>query len=202
MLSRPLSFVIACQKITAYNEEIREFESPPLGGWLLSVADKGIDFGPPHFKIALHVLARLARNNSITSSAVIASQVDSHATFLRRVMQALSLAGIVESRGGREGGYLLRKSASFLTLGEIYEAVHPGRRSCYGGETCRESSSKCGEASILLDQELERILQEAEASTIQFLNQFTLEQVMCRIPFFKERVAEAIVPYALPEQRQ
>ncbi|RIX53978.1 Rrf2 family transcriptional regulator [Paenibacillus nanensis] len=153
----------------------------------MSVADKGIDFGPPHFKIALHALARLARNNSITSSAVIAGQVDSHATFLRRVLQALTLAGIVESRGGREGGYLLKKSASLLTLGEIYEAVHPGRRSCCGGEAFKAPSSECGEASVLLDQELERILHEAESNTIQFLNQFTLDQVMCRIPFFKER---------------
>lgn len=151
----------------------------------MSVADKGIDFGPPHFKIALHVLVRLARNNSITSSAVIAGQVDSHATFLRRVMQALAMAGIVESRGGREGGYLLRKSASLLTLGEIYEAVHPGRRNCCGGETLKAPSSECGEAGILLDQELERILHEAEANTVRYLNQFTLEQVMCRIPYFK-----------------
>ncbi|MCR2806436.1 Rrf2 family transcriptional regulator [Paenibacillus soyae] len=152
----------------------------------MSVADKGIDFGPPHFKIAMHALARLAQKNCVLSSAVIAGQVESHATFLRRVLQSLANAGIVESRGGREGGYSLKKPASSLTLGEIYEAVHPGRRECCGEDPCKPPRSECGEAGVLLDRELERILHEAELNTIQYLSQFTLEEVMCRIPYFKE----------------
>lgn len=152
----------------------------------MSVADKGIDFGPPHFKIAMHAVARLAQKNCVLSSAVIAGQVDSHATFLRRVLQSLANAGIVESRGGREGGYILKKPASSLTLGEIYEAVHPGRRECCGEDACSQARSECGEASIQLDRELERILHEAERNTIHYLNQFTLQEVMCRIPFFKD----------------
>jgi Rrf2 family transcriptional repressor of oqxAB len=70
----------------------------------MSTANRGVNIGPPRFKIAIHSIVWLAKSGSILSSAMIADQVDSHATFMRRVMQALAAAGIVESKGGREGG--------------------------------------------------------------------------------------------------
>jgi Rrf2 family protein len=107
---------------------------------------------------------------------MIASQVNSHATFMRRVMQSLATAGIVESKGGREGGYVLRKSADEITLGEIYEAV---------SSTIEEPEVDlaCG-ASALLDVELERILQDTEQRTIEYLRQYTITNVMERVDFF------------------
>ncbi|WP_245237859.1 Rrf2 family transcriptional regulator [Paenibacillus etheri] len=66
-----------------------------------------MNIGPPRFKIAVHSIVWLAKSGSILSSAMIASQVNSHATFMRRVMQSLATVGIVESKGGREGGYVL-----------------------------------------------------------------------------------------------
>lgn len=147
----------------------------------MSVADKGIDFGPPHFKIAIHAIVMLAQRNCLLSSSTIADRVDSHATFLRRVLQTLSQAGIVESKGGRDGGYRLRSDPSKLTLGEVYEAVHAGRP-----DSCTEAAiqSGCGEAGQLLDWELERILHEAETHTIRYLQQFTIEHVISNISLF------------------
>ncbi|MFD0586580.1 RrF2 family transcriptional regulator [Paenibacillus sp. GCM10027627] len=153
----------------------------------MSVADKGIDFGPPHFKIAMHTVVRLAHKNTILSSAAIAGQVESHATFMRRVLNSLVQAGIVESRGGRDGGYRLKKQVDQLTLGEIYEAVQAGRReACDEKDGCMEREGECAEAGALLDQQLELILHEAESQTIQYLHRFTVKQVMHRIPFFIE----------------
>lgn len=143
----------------------------------MSTANKGIDFGPPHFKIAVHAIVWLAKSGGILSSAMIASQVDSHATFLRRVLQALSSAGIVESKGGREGGYILKKDPTSLTLGNIYDAVNVG-----GGDPIEEVD--CGKAGEFLDLELEKILYETEQHTIQYLHQFTIECVMSRVDFF------------------
>jgi Rrf2 family protein len=108
---------------------------------------------------------------------MIANQVNSHATFMRRVMQALTVAGIVESKGGREGGYILRKAADQITLGEIYTAVSTG-----AGEP--EYAVDCGEAGEQLDVELEKILFEAEQHTIDYLRQFTILDVMERVDFF------------------
>jgi Rrf2 family transcriptional regulator, repressor of oqxAB len=143
----------------------------------MSTASRGINIGPPRFKIAVHSIVWLAKSGSILSSAMIANHVDSHATFLRRVMQALVADGIVESRGGREGGYILRKSTEQITLGEIYSAVQM--------ESAEpEVDGNCGEAAGQLDVELEKILYEAEQQTIDYLRKYTIADVMNRVEFF------------------
>lgn len=142
----------------------------------MSTATKGIPVGPPHFKIAVHALVWLAKNNSILSSAMIASQLDTHATFLRRVMQSLTIAGIVESRGGREGGYILNKPAHLISLGDIYLAVNTG--------TGPELNVNCNKASEQLDLELEKILFESEKGMIEYLKQFTISDLMNKIDHF------------------
>jgi Rrf2 family transcriptional repressor of oqxAB len=143
----------------------------------MSTANRGINIGPPRFKIAVHSIVWLAKSNGILSSAMIASSVDSHATFLRRVMQDLAVAGIVESKGGREGGYSLRKSADEITLGDIYAAVNKGPEE-------PGIDDACDEAGDLLDVELEKILHEAEQRTIDYLRDFTITNVMDRIEYF------------------
>ncbi|MHA6481026.1 RrF2 family transcriptional regulator [Paenibacillus sp. strain BS8-2] len=150
----------------------------------MSTASRGVHIGPPRFKIAVHSVVWLAKSGSMLSSAMIASQVDSHATFMRRVMQSLNNAGIVESKGGREGGYFLKKSAIEITLGDIYEAI-----SIVPPEA--NVDVDCGEAGQQLDVELEKILHEAELQTIEYLRNYTIAQVMDRVQYFKEdEVAE------------
>ncbi|MEX2460032.1 MAG: Rrf2 family transcriptional regulator [Paenibacillaceae bacterium] len=143
----------------------------------MSTANRGVNIGPPRFKIAVHSIVWLAKSGSILSSAMIADQVDSHATFMRRVMQALAAAGIVQSKGGRDGGYILQKPADQITLGEIYTAV-----STESAEP--EFDVNCGEAGEQLDVELEKILYEAEQRTIDHLRQYTIANVMNRVEFF------------------
>lgn len=144
----------------------------------MSTANRGVNIGPPRFKIAVHSIVWLAKSSSILSSAMIANQVNSHATFMRRVMQALATAGIVESRGGREGGYYLLKSADQITLGEIYSAVSVGPAE-------PDFDVDCGEAGEQLDLELEKILHDAEQQTIDYLRQFTIADVMNRVELFE-----------------
>ncbi|GKU76487.1 Rrf2 family transcriptional regulator [Paenibacillus sp. L3-i20] len=144
----------------------------------MSTANRGINIGPPRFKIAVHAIVWLAQSGSVVSSAMIANQVDSHATFMRRVMQALTCAGIVESKGGREGGYILRMAASQITLGHVYCAVSLTNEPEYGVE--------CDEAGVQIDLELEKILYEAERQTIEYLKQFTIADVMNRVDYFTQ----------------
>ncbi|MDH2331497.1 MULTISPECIES: RrF2 family transcriptional regulator [Paenibacillus] len=143
----------------------------------MSTANRGIHIGPPRFKIAVHSVVWLAKSNSVLSSAMIASQVKSHATFMRRVMQSLTIAGIVESKGGREGGYILRKAPGLITLGDIYYAVNTDISES-------DFDIDCGDAAKQLDLELEKILYETEQHTIKYLSQFTIEDVANRIDFF------------------
>ncbi|MEE4563957.1 RrF2 family transcriptional regulator [Paenibacillus polymyxa] len=151
----------------------------------MSTASRGVYIGPPRLKIAIQAIVWLAKSGSMISSALIARQVDSHATFIRRVMQSLNNAGIVESKGGREGGYFLRKSSAEITIGDIYEAISSISNDAEIKVDCGDDGEKLDVEQ--LDVELEKILQEAELKTIEYLRSYTIAQLMDRVRFFKEQ---------------
>lgn len=144
----------------------------------MNTVSRGVNIGPPRFKVAVHALVWIASSGGLLSSAMIASRVDTHATFMRRVMHSLATAGIVVSKGGREGGYLLSKQAENITLAEIYEAV--------GLQTSGALKIADGaEVSAQFEQELGGILREAEKRAIAYLQRYSIADVMNRIEYFK-----------------
>jgi Rrf2 family protein len=76
--------------------------------------------------MAVHALALLADSAEGQPSALIASSVNTHAVFLRRILKALVAAGLVTAREGRGGGYRLARPPGAITLAEVYCAVEPG----------------------------------------------------------------------------
>ncbi|WP_232698217.1 RrF2 family transcriptional regulator [Brevibacillus daliensis] len=136
--------------------------------------------GLPRFRIAIHTLVWLAQSNCLRSSAVIASRVQSHATFLRRVLADLYKAGIVEAKEGRDGGYFLKVAPEELTLAEIYTAIKDEEKICNPSETI-----KCGDVGRQLDLALENIIDDAEVLLIEHLKKFTILDVMEGIDFSK-----------------
>ncbi len=131
----------------------------------------------PRFRIAVHVLAWLAHNGGVVSSASIACLVDSHATFLRRVLACLTRSGFVEAKAGREGGYLLKVSETQLTLADIYSAIQDDRE-------CAETEEiDCGEAGRQLDRNLQNIMLGGEQQLIEWLRRYSLSDVMAGIEF-------------------
>ncbi|RAV19928.1 RrF2 family transcriptional regulator [Paenibacillus contaminans] len=131
--------------------------------------------GPPRFGIAVHALVWLAQSKCVLSSGSIACEVNSHATFLRRVLARLVQAGIVEAREGRDGGYLLKARPNELSLADVYVAVKPD------AAESEENMSCGGESGKKVDVALEEIMQEAERNTISFLAGYTLADLMNRI---------------------
>ena len=148
----------------------------------MSTASRGVHIGPPRLKIAIQAILWLAKSGNLINSTMIASQVDSHATFIRRVMQSLNNAGIVESKGGREGGYFLSKSPEEITLGDIYEAISSVSNDA---EIKVDYDCESGERLDVdqFDVELEKILQEAELKTIEYLRSYTIAQLLDRVHF-------------------
>lgn len=138
--------------------------------------------GQPRFRIAVHALVWLAQKECVCSSKAIAEQVNSHATFLRRVLATLSQAGIVEAREGREGGYCLKKSVEDISLSEVYLAIKK--------QECEEVRSKrpkdCDEFGLQLDQKLEEIKLVGEHLIIDYLKQFTIADLIRGIPCKKK----------------
>lgn len=76
--------------------------------------------------MAAHALALLSQSDEGYPSAYIASSVNTHAVFLRRILRDLVDAGLVEAREGRAGGYRLSRPAARISLAEVYRAVEPG----------------------------------------------------------------------------
>jgi Rrf2 family transcriptional repressor of oqxAB len=72
---------------------------------------------------AVHVIVWLAKSECLMTSSSISSLVKVHSVVVRRIMQALTKAGIVESKVGRDGGYFLMNPADEITLGDVYSAI-------------------------------------------------------------------------------
>jgi Rrf2 family protein len=76
--------------------------------------------------MAAHALAVLAQCRDGYPSAYVASSVNTHAVFLRRILGDLVAAGLVTAREGRAGGYRLARPAERITLADVYRAVEEG----------------------------------------------------------------------------
>jgi len=87
--------------------------------------------------------------------------------FLEQVLVGLKNAGLVESRRGRYGGYVLARAASAITLGELIGAME-------GPELAVTRL-----ADGLAPAALREIMEEVDQATGYLLNRFSLEEI-CR----------------------
>jgi Rrf2 family transcriptional regulator, repressor of oqxAB len=179
---------------------LRDIEINCKGGGIIVGINSSIKIGPPRFGIAVHALIWLAQSGGALSSVVIAKKVNSHATFLRRVLIQLAQAGIVEAREGRDGGYSLLRDPNHITLADIFLAVDDsacveqemnidcgieGKKRGTRMEACCESETQagCGTYAKELEMRLLSIKEEIQKQTIMLLNQHTLAEVMKDIDF-------------------
>ncbi len=70
-------------------------------------------------------LARFHDGRTLTRLEDLAQREAVSANFLVQILNDLRRAGLVESRRGKAGGYLLGRAASLITLRDIVEAVDP-----------------------------------------------------------------------------
>lgn len=136
--------------------------------------NRNLQVGTPRFGIAVHALVWLAQSGGLLTSSMIAGQVNTHATFMRKVLALLSQAGIVEAREGRDGGYYLKRAAEELSLADVYLAV---KSEC----TEVEQLAACGEVGYKLDKALGAIMSEAEQHKIELLKRYTIADMMKEI---------------------
>jgi Rrf2 family protein len=77
------------------------------------------------FALAVHVLILLAAEpDAMHNSEVLASSAGSNPVHVRRVLGRLRRAGLVRSRPGPHGGWLVTGSPCDTTLAEVWRAVH------------------------------------------------------------------------------
>lgn len=75
------------------------------------------------FTIAIHAIVYLSHRKKILSSDLLAENVCTNPARVRKVMGKLKKAGIVATKEGLEGGYLMERQASSVTLREVGEAL-------------------------------------------------------------------------------
>jgi Rrf2 family iron-sulfur cluster assembly transcriptional regulator len=94
---------------------------------------------------ALRALARLALAGEFMAAGVLAEAEDIPEDFLRKIMQRLHRAGIVESRQGPFGGYRLALEPARVTLLAVLEAVQgrPDLNECFQSPGACERSPRC-----------------------------------------------------------
>jgi len=82
---------------------------------------------------ACRALAQLARQHdgkTLTRLEQLAQREDVSANFLVQILNDLRRSGLVESRRGKSGGYLLARPAQEITLRQVVEAVDPALLQC------------------------------------------------------------------------
>ena len=78
---------------------------------------------PTALQMMLSLALAQAEGVEPLSSTQLAEGVDSHPTFVRRLLVPLNQAGLIISTMGRDGGVSLSTDAATITLADVYKAV-------------------------------------------------------------------------------
>lgn len=116
-------------------------------------------------------MAQLAKHHdgqTLTRLEALAQREEISANFLVQILNDLRRAGLIESRRGSTGGYLLARRAATITLRQIVEAVDPALLQCVvsrEGESGAAVRSAWDQISVSLHQALDRISVETLATS-------------------------------------
>ena len=79
---------------------------------------------------AMSQLAKYHDGRTLTRLEDLAQREAVSANFLVQILNDLRRAGLIESRRGKAGGYLLGRNANLITLRQVVEAVDPALLQC------------------------------------------------------------------------
>jgi Rrf2 family transcriptional regulator, cysteine metabolism repressor len=116
---------------------------------------------------AMAQLAKCHDGRTLTRLEEMAQREAVSANFLVQILNDLRRAGLVESRRGKAGGYLLPRSADTITLRQIVEAVDPVLLQCsvsHDGESGQAVRIAWEQISAKLHDALGQITLESLAS--------------------------------------
>lgn len=131
------------------------------------------------FTIAVHSLAFLAfKPDRTATSEMIAHNVNTHPSRVRKVMSCLRKRGYVGTKEGIGGGYTLECSPGQVTLAELYRATSVGsiKPSWFSGKGDDSCLVACNMAEVM-----DHIFGEAEEQLVSYLQRLTILDVMERV---------------------
>lgn len=92
--------------------------------------------------LALHTMVIIGKQETPISASPMAKQLSASEAHVFKVLQQLVRAGLLRSKRGPHGGYLLARSADEITLMDVYEVFEGPMRcdGCLFGEPICERS--------------------------------------------------------------
>ena len=142
-LGKSLTVEVRSVNIVAKDNLLNQSELKPKieGVFGMMLSTKG--------KYGLRAVLDLALHNdeSVVSLSAIAERQDISISYLEQLIAKLKKAGIVNSIRGAQGGYILSKPASEISVGEILRALEgnldpikcselSGEKGCSGADSC------------------------------------------------------------------
>ncbi len=94
--------------------------------------------------------------------------------FLAKVMQSLTQAGIVRSTCGKCGGYKIRRTASEISLADVFVAVEGP----IALNPCLDEDSPC---SLMSECRVHDVWKELQDKMLEVLGRYTVEDVAPRV---------------------
>ncbi len=116
---------------------------------------------------ALVQLAKRHDGRTLTRLEELAQREAVSANFLVQILNDLRRAGLVESRRGQAGGYLLARSPELVTLRQVVEAVDPALLQCTvtsDGESGQSVRHGWDQVSVSLRHALDQVTLASLAS--------------------------------------
>jgi Rrf2 family protein len=116
---------------------------------------------------AMTQLAKYHDGRTLTRLEDLAQREAVSGNFLVQILNDLRRAGLIESRRGKAGGYLLGRTADQITLRQVVEAVDPALLQCSvarDGDSGQAVRRAWEQVSISLQHSLDEITVESLAS--------------------------------------
>ena len=126
------------------------------------------------FIVAVHALVLLSHRDELLSSETIAENVCTNPAVVRKVLSKLKKAGIVQSKGGAEGGYTFEGNPEKMTLKTVYDAI---------GESMVGSKWRSGdldmdcEISSGMGTVIDEVFDKVDESCRNILDQITISRI-------------------------
>jgi len=122
--------------------------------------------------LGLHTMAIIAESESPISTAQVAATLRASETHLSKVLQQLTRVGLLNSKRGPTGGYLLARPPDSINLLDVYEALEgPLRR-----DGCLFAEPICDQVHCMLGSLIEQLRNETHA----YLSTTSLHDVVQR----------------------
>lgn len=126
------------------------------------------------FSISLHIMTLLAYYpGEWHSSTRIAESLNINPVLVRKEIKALRNADLIESKEGKNGGVRLGKSAKYISLADIFEAVKGGSHVLNLSNNVPDVSCQIGGQ---INEKLLAIFDNMDNAIIDILKPQTLEK--------------------------